>query len=159
MKEKWIPVDDLFRDFQKIRGEETGENPTKAPSSTFFLSRFSGFWFSIEQVLQRERERERERILLVSDKSKVQSFFILYVCQLQEDNLLRQLLHGRGTTQFFNGSDFMHFWWTIFLFAVVSSPSNWVPSSIFFFFFFHKCPFFSSLVFSFARTLYRHVKY
>ena len=58
MKEKWIPVDDLFRDFQKIRGEETGENPTKAPSSTFFLSRFSGFWFSIEQVQQREGERE-----------------------------------------------------------------------------------------------------
>ena len=80
------------------------------------------------------KERERERILLLSDKSKVQSFFFLYVCQLQEDNLLRQLLHGRGTTQFFNGSDFMHFWLTIFLFAVVSSPSNWVPSSIFFFF-------------------------
>lgn len=51
---------DLFRDFQKIRGEETGENPTKAPS-TFFIS-LSRFWFSIEEQQEREEVEEQQKV-------------------------------------------------------------------------------------------------
>jgi hypothetical protein len=131
-RERKLILPDLFRDFQKIRGEETGENPTKAPS-TFFIS-LSWFWFSIEAQQEREKEVEEQEkssnnsTTLISRTSSVFSCILVWLLfPTQTTREEDKIVTGYGDHAGFGRLRFGAFGWKIYMSTVVSSLSTWVP--------------------------------